>query len=253
MALCILAEGDGWVVIAKPPGLAVHPNDYVRAEGAVLQRLRRQLKRWVYPIHRLDRPVSGCLMFATEQERAGELSAAFTGPEATKTYVALVRGQWVADGPIRVETPMKDDNGILKDAASTVEVLGTCPEPRCALVRVTPHTGRYHQVRRHVRDLHHPVIGDGQHGDNKVNRAWREERGVDRLALHCLSISVPLPEGRIEVVSPLFADHFAWFSALPLWDEAVARCPDLARPALGLRGFRKPRPALREEPAPTEG
>lgn len=238
MALPILATGPGWVVISKPPGLVVHPNEWVRPRDAILQRLRNQLRTHVYPIHRLDRGVSGCLLFATDQDRAGELSLAFT--KATKSYVTLVRGYFKSDEPVRVENPMLDDNGILKDACSTVTLLGRSHDPRCSLLLVEPHTGRYHQVRRHVRDLSHPVIGDGQHGDNKVNRWWRENHGVDRLALHCLTLRVPLPEGDIDVASGLFSDHHTLWPTLPFWDEALARCPQLGLPIMGLRGWRPP-------------
>lgn len=233
MSLRILAEGRGWVVVAKPPGLVVHRNEYVPAAEAVLQRLRRQLGRRVYPIHRLDRQVSGCLLFATDQDRAGEIAAAFTGEGARKTYVALVRGAMRAEGPVRVDTPMKDDNGILKEAASTVTALGWSVEPRCSLVHVEPHTGRYHQVRRHVRDLTHPVLLDNEHGDNKANRWWREQYGVERLTLHCLTLEVPLAEGRVEVVCPLFADQAALYRRLPFWADAVARLPALALDPVG--------------------
>lgn len=228
MSLPVLAEGDGWIVIAKPPGLVVHRNEYAPRADAVLQRLRRQLHHRVWPIHRLDRPVSGCLLFATDRARAGEIAAAFNAGVARKRYVALVRGTFRGEGPVRVENPMKDDNGLLKEAASTVWCLGRSVEPRCSLLLVEPHTGRYHQVRRHVRDLTHPVIGDVAHGDTRVNREWRERFGVDRLALHCLSLLVPLgPEERIAATCPLFADQARLWRTLPWWDEAVAACPEL--------------------------
>jgi tRNA pseudouridine65 synthase len=229
LPLTLLAEGPGWVVIAKPPGLAVHPNEWVRGSKAVLQRLRRQLGRRVYPIHRLDLQVSGCLLFATEQGRAGELSAALTS--GRKTYLALVRGYFQADAPVRVETPMLDDNGILKDAASTVRCLGRSHDPRCSLLAVEPHTGRYHQVRRHVRDLNHPVIGDGQHGDGRVNRWWRESFDVQRLMLHCLSLEVPLPDGDIVVRAPLWVDMAAVCRRLPFWEEGLAPVEEPGAPA----------------------
>lgn len=231
--LVILAEGAGWLVVAKPPGLLVHRSELMPSAPAALQVVRDQLGRHVYPIHRLDRSASGCLLFATEKSLAGPLSAALAAPEARKTYLAFVRGRFVADGPVEVTTPMKDDNGILKDAASTVWCVGRSAEPRCSLLRVEPRTGRFHQVRRHVRDLKHPVVGDTDHGDSKVNRWWREQGGVARLGLHCLSLELDLPDGgRLDVTCPLFADQATAFARLPWWDEARATLPALELPPM---------------------
>lgn len=232
MTLTLLAEGQGWVVVAKPPAMLVHRNPDMPRALAALQVLREQLGRYVYPIHRLDRAASGCLLFATERERAGELSAAMTS--ASKTYLAFVRGRFGPDTPVRIETPMRDDNGIEKSARSVVRCLGRSAEPRCSLLAVEPETGRFHQVRRHVRDLHHPIIGDTEHGDSKVNRWWREERGATRLGLHALRLRLNLPEGEIAVTCPLFEDHARVWSALPWWEEAVAAEPGLAIPTLPL-------------------
>lgn len=233
MRLTILAEGPGWVVVAKPPALLVHRSEMTPRAPAAVQVLRDQLRRWVFPIHRLDRSASGCLLFATEREMAGPLSASLNADDARKVYLAFVRGRFTQDGPVQVDTPMLDDNNLLKEASSTVWRLGASHEPRCSLLRVEPRTGRWHQVRRHVRDLTHPVIGDTDHGDSKVNRWWREEGGVRRLGLHCLSLSLTLPTGeRLDVTCPLFKDLAEPFSRLPWWDEARAACPELELPPL---------------------
>ena len=224
--LRILAEGDGWVVIAKPPRLVVHRKDR-KWEYAALQRLRDQLGVRVDPVHRLDRPASGCLLFATRKGVAGGLHSALRA--GTKTYVAMVRGYCKHDGPVHVDRPMKDDKGVLKEASSVVRVLGRTHEPRSSLLEIQPTTGRYHQVRRHVRDLHHPILADSEHGDSKVNRWWREEHGVRRLALHALSLELELDGELRRIVCPLFKDHARLFRRMPWWDAALA-----ARPELGL-------------------
>jgi tRNA pseudouridine65 synthase len=250
-ALPVLASTDDWIVVAKPPWLLVHRDALSRYADAALQRVRNQTGGWVSPIHRLDRQVSGCLLFARNAEWAGPLSRALTDPGARKQYVALVRGTWKrGPEPVVVDTPMKDDNGILKEARSTVTPIAWSTEPRCSLLLVEPHTGRYHQVRRHVRDLDHPIIGDTKHGDSHVNREWREQRGMRRVALHCLSLHVPLtgfvpprPDtdaadeaapgpSAISVTSPLFSDLADVLRGLPFFDEAAARLPALSLPAL---------------------
>src|SRR5262249_25174725 len=155
--------------------LLVHRTVQAPKSEAVLQTLRDQLGRWVYPVHRLDRGASGALLVATDKARTGALHEALTKGE--KVYLAHVRGSLPGTDSVVVEVPMKDDNGIVKEARSVVRALGTSTEPRCSLLEVRPETGRYHQVRRHVRDLGHPVIGDREHGDSKVNRWWRERAG----------------------------------------------------------------------------
>ena len=231
----MVLEGEGWLVVAKPPGLLVHKNPKAWGEPAALQRVRNQTGRHVYPIHRLDRPASGCLLFATEQELAGPLSMALGAPTAQKSYLVLVRGCTRMEGTVVVDNPMKDDLGIEKQARSRVRCLGTSMEPRCSLFLVEPDTGRFHQVRRHVRDLNHPVIGDTSHGDGKVNRWWREEQGVRRLMLHCHSIRLQVPDGpEIDATCPLFEDMAKVLQRMPWWEEAVAALPALGLPPLPL-------------------
>lgn len=232
--LAVLAEGDGWLVVAKPPRLLVHRNAFMPKADAALQRVRRQVGRRVYPIHRLDRNTSGCLLFATRQELAGPLSAALSDPRSHKTYVALVRGRFAHDQPVVVDTPIKYDDETYKDSRSVVSLLGRSQDPRCSLLEVRPETGRHHQVRRHVRDLHHPILHDGDHGDSRVNRWWRENKGLTRLGLHCLQLHVAYEPEPIHAVCPLFVDHAAVLRALPFWDDAVGRRPELALPPLPL-------------------
>jgi tRNA pseudouridine65 synthase len=230
-SLAVLAEGDGWIVVAKPPGLLVHRGPLSRDAPAALQVLRDQLGQLVYPLHRLDRQASGCLAFALSAEEAGRWQTGFA--DAEKLYLALVRGYFRWDGVVDVTNPMKDDQGILKDARSEVWCLGRCHSPRSSLLAVRPHTGRFHQVRRHVRDLGHPILGDHNHGDTRVNRAWREERGLQRMALHSLSLRLRRDDGRELAAScPLFEDQAALFSALPFWEQAKEAEPSLGRAPL---------------------
>ena len=232
-ALTVLAESDDFIVVAKPPRIIVHRNEFHRRADACLQRVRDQVGAHVYPIHRLDFQASGCLLFAKNRDWAGPLQNALR--DGTKTYLAFVRGYYKNDEPVRIDKPMKDDNGYLKSAVSTVEVIGRSHEPRCSLLRVRPETGRFHQVRRHVRDLYHPCIGDSNHGDTKVNRWWRENTSANRLGLHCFRIDLQLPSKRsLSVTCPLFEDQYELFSHLPWWEAAAKQEPDLLRAPLPL-------------------
>lgn len=224
----VLASGADWAVVAKPPRVLVHRNWRNHDADAMLQQVRRHFGARVYPIHRLDFQASGCVLFGTEQAAAAPLQAALTG--ARKQYLTLVRGVFRHASPIVVDNPMKDDNGILKEARSTVTCIGTCETPRCSLLLVEPHTGRYHQVRRHVRDLNHPVVGDRKHGDYRVNREWLE-RGLGRVALHAVSLEVD-GDRQIRASCPWYADMAAVLRELPFRDAAIERFPVLAEDPL---------------------
>lgn len=228
----MLASGDGWLVVAKPPRLLVHRTEWSGDAVAALQLVRDQIGRHVFPVHRLDYQASGCLLFATDSATCARLQAAMSASGARKRYLALVRGCARGEGPVRVEKPMRDDQGVERDACTDVWNLGSSDEPRCSLLLAEPHTGRFHQVRRHVRDLGHPIVGDTKHGDSRVNQAWRASHGVDRLALHCVGLS--LPDAEIEAVCPLFADHARVFAAMPWWGAAQQRLAALQADALPL-------------------
>ncbi|MCB9760966.1 MAG: pseudouridylate synthase [Alphaproteobacteria bacterium] len=205
----------------------VHRNAADRRERAILQRLRDQLGQRVYPVHRLDRQTSGCLLFATDPARVAPLHAALAAGQ--KTYLALVRGHWAHPPEVTVDAPLKADNGAMKEARSVVRLLATSRDPRCALVEIRPETGRFHQVRRHLQRLSHPVLGDANHGDTRVNRAWRQQHGLPRLALHCASLSLTPPDGPpLDVTCPLFEDLHGLFRRMPWWLDARS-----AHPALG--------------------
>lgn len=219
--LPILAQGDGWVAVAKPGRLLVHRNEFMPRAPAALQIVRDMMGCHVHLVHRLDHQASGVLLFALSPEKTKELQAAMQHPTARKRYVALVRGAAKGDGPVTVNNPMKDDEGKERDALTVVWRLAASEEPRCSLLLAEPHTGRFHQVRRHVRDLGHPIIGDTKHGDSRVNRAFREELGFERLALHALTLE--LPEAGIAIHCPLPDDLLTPLSRMPWWGAVAER------------------------------
>lgn len=239
--LRVLAEGEGWVCLAKPPWVISHRGPGDREERALLQMARDLLGCRVHLVHRLDRQTSGCVLIATDPDTTTRLHAALKEPTATKTYVTLVRGRFASDEAVRVETPMKDGKGVEREAASTVSCLGRSRSPRCSLLRVQPETGRFHQVRRHVRDLHHPILGDAEHGDTRENRRWREQHGLKRLALHCLRVELDLEGQRLGITSPLFMDQAELFARLPFWEQARSAEPALSLPPLPYPGWLAPR------------
>ena len=232
MDLAVLAAGDRFVVVDKPSGLAVHRSAEVRDRHTVMGAVRRSMPgvSRIDAVHRLDRATSGCLLLSLAPERTPVLHSALKS--GLKVYLALVRGQVSPLEPIHYAGPLKDELGQLKEAETVFSPIATCAEPRCSLLLAVPLTGRRHQIRRHLRDLSHPVLGDSSHGDTRVNREFRELLGLDRLALHCSRLELELPDTgeRILAHSPL-PPELRCLSRLPLWPDAVAALPELGRAA----------------------
>ena len=210
--LPILFRDEHLVAIHKPSGLLVHRSEIDRHETRfAVQLLRDQIGRRVYPAHRLDRGTSGVLLFALDKETARLLGACFERPEVAKTYLAVVRGHPPETGRIdHALSRRRDDAEWVGDrssdeaqpAVSDFRRLATCelphqvdryPTSRYALVEVTPHTGRRHQIRRHLKHIAHPIVGDATYGKGPLNRWWAERLGQQRLWLHAWQLTVPHP------------------------------------------------------------
>ena len=218
--LPILYQDQRIVIIDKPAGVLVHSHPRFPNEIPLVQRLRYQLGQPVWPVHRLDRQTSGLIIFALSPEFVEPMAEALR--QGQKTYWAFVRGSFPHEEPITVDTPIKG-----KEALSVVRCLERSIEPRCSLLEVLPKTGRNHQVRRHVRDLHHPILHDGDHGDSRVNRWWRENMGLKRLALHAGKLHLQYQEHTLAIHSPLPEDLRIVFENMPWWNNAVTNHPKL--------------------------
>ena len=197
------------VVINKPAGWLVHPTPIDRHETrVVLHALRDQIGQTVFPLHRLDKATSGVLAFALDATTARELGACFEqGMGLRKRYRAIVRG-WPADA-MRIDHPlarMDDDRTASRvpilPAQTSLRVLyrgalpvahGRYPEVRFADLELEPHTGRRHQIRRHLKHIAHPVMGDSTHGKGPLNRAVAAHLQIARLWLHAESLELNLP------------------------------------------------------------
>ncbi|MCG6939929.1 MAG: pseudouridylate synthase [Thiohalocapsa sp.] len=205
-ALRLLHLDDHLVAVDKPPGMLVHRTRLADGNDFLLQRLRRQLGRRVYAVHRLDRPTSGVLVFGLTPDAARQLSGQFERQTVTKRYLAVVRGWPEPAGSI--DYPLADPEATaparraprhaltdyLRLAAVELPVaVGRYPSSRYALVLVRPHTGRRHQIRRHFAHIRHPLIGDTTHGEGRHNRFFRAHLGLQRLLLHAWSLALMHP------------------------------------------------------------
>ena len=209
----ILYQDDDLIVADKPPGLLVHRSRESSDRVFLLQLLRDQVGRYLYPVHRLDRAASGAIAFALSSETARELQASLTSPTARKEYLALVRGSAADSGEI--DRPLTGANGEKKDALTRYEKLGEIY--RSSLLRVRIFTGRRHQIRRHLAHLSHQLIGDTTYGKGKINRFLREEHGLPRMFLHCARLGFEHPGSgkRVEVRAPLAEDLRVFLLNLP--------------------------------------
>lgn len=226
----ILQYHNNWVAVNKPAGLSTHAGRNKKL-STLKSRLRRQLARKVFPVHRLDHRTSGLVLFAFDSDTCGTLHEALTAERTTKEYVALLRGEWWhASRVVMVDQPLLMGDGITKEAVTKFTLLASQPKSEdcmaASLVLCQPLTGRTHQIRRHAsRHLGQPILGDTQHGDSKVNRWWRQKKGLDRLALHALSIQGD-GVSCVAPVSPELRDVLK--AEIGLWEVAARQEPRLS-------------------------
>lgn len=213
--LDILYQDTDYVAVHKPSGMLVHRTNLAADESvAVLQLLRNQVGQMVYPVHRLDRPTSGVLIFAFSSDAANLLAKEFYEKRVKKKYLAVVRGKspanCVIDHPLKEELDKISDKMAradkpAQDAVTDIETLATVelpfridryPTTRYSLVSATPRTGRKHQIRRHLKHINYPIIGDVNHGVGKHNRFFREKFNSQRLLLACTEISFQHPKSQ---------------------------------------------------------
>ncbi len=200
--LPLLYRDEHCAAVHKPAGLLVHPTRLAAGEtDSALSRVRRQLGQPVFPVHRLDRPTSGVLLFALSPEGARGLCQSFRDGAVTKVYRAVARGWVEPEGT--VDHPLATLRGTARRPARTIyrrlataevpEAVGRYPTARYSLVEARPHTGRTHQLRRHFAHLSHPILGDTVYGDGRHNRFFRQGFAVARLCLWAVGLTVPAP------------------------------------------------------------
>ncbi len=203
-----LLHHDEWLaVVNKPAAMLVHRTGIDRHETVfAMQTLRDMLGQRVYPVHRLDKPTSGVLVFALDSETARTMTQRFTQRRVAKRYLAVVRGWpegddeagWrTIDYPLREQLDaytdeLADPDKPAQAAVTGYRVIARCelpiangrhPSSRYALIEARPETGRKHQIRRHMKHIFHPLIGDTTYGDGRHNRIFRDHLNCHRLLL----------------------------------------------------------------------
>lgn len=215
----ILYCDDRFVAVNKPNGLLVHRTSIADdAQTFALQQTRDMTGKMVYPVHRLDRPTSGVLLFAFSSEIAHLLHSMLADGQIRKQYRALLRG-WM-EAPQRVETPVKSEKGKLQEAETSFCPLkhhrlpfpvGPYPEARFTEVEIAPLTGRWHQIRQHAAHLRHYIVNDRVHGCRHNNRLFAERLDIRAMFLHAERLefapSPDFPNLPCSIEAP-FPDHW---------------------------------------------
>lgn len=223
--LDILYEDDALIAINKPSGLLVHPSWIApRRTPNCVSIIKRYLDgATVHTVHRLDRATSGVLLFAKDKDAARQLNEDFAERRVRKTYLCVVRGytaeEDVIDHALKEKLDKMEDRRTRKDKPAqdavtgyrrlaTVELpipVGRYESSRYSLVECKPHTGRKHQIRRHMKHIFHPIVGDTKHGDGRHNTMWREQFALNRLLLMAteLSFTHPLTGEQITLQAPV--------------------------------------------------
>lgn len=224
-------------VVDKPPGWVVHRTKGAEEAPNCLAALRGQLGQYVFPVHRLDRKTSGCLAFALNENSARRWGINLQEGRVEKCYLTIVRG-WPED-VFMVDYPLKSlKGGTPQEAVTGFRTLGRVELPlpvgpyataRYALLEARPRTGRTHQIRRHLRHMSHPVVGDTTYGQTPQNVLFREQLGWSRMFLHALALSWEEDGQRFEVRAPL-ADEFAAAVERFGWGAALAQAGSVSSP-----------------------
>lgn len=218
----VVDEGDDWLLLDKPAGLASHAGSGLRFGAIEVLRAVRdgpyQEDRYLELVHRLDRDTSGCLLMAKNRQALNRLRDAWRRRQVEKRYLALVTGAWTGseravDAPLardRVrggERMSEVDDAGGKSAQSLFEPVERFAD--AALLAVTIATGRTHQIRVHAAHIGHPVAGDEKYGERDANRRWRD-RGLRRMFLHAWRLHLP-------------ATGETWEAPLPAELESILR------------------------------
>ncbi len=208
----ILFQDEYFVAINKISGLLVHATKIDSKEKQfALQILRDQIGKRVYPVHRLDKATSGVLLFAKSPVAARAMTDLFTRGQIEKKYLAVVRG--FMSERVELEYPLKEIQDRKTDfkanktkkaqnAKTNFRLLSQCeldfssgvhPTSRYSLIEATPQTGRKHQIRRHLKHLSHPIVGDVNYGSGIHNQIFRTKFNCHRLLLACTSLGFQHP------------------------------------------------------------
>jgi tRNA pseudouridine65 synthase len=232
----ILYRDSGLVAVNKPAGIPVHSSRILEDRPQTLLQMARHHEGAVmHAVHRLDRPVSGVNLFATNRDVLTPMAQAFEKRRVKKCYLAVVRG-WPAesgliDHPLKPPRDVRKPNAVAKTAVTRYERVARVETPfpvapyassRYSLLALYPETGRRHQLRMHMKHISHHLVGDTTYGRGEHNQLFREQFDCNRLLLHAWSLEFehPLSGEKVRIKAPLDAtfsqliERFSWKDAI---------------------------------------
>jgi len=169
-----------YIAVTKPAGLLVHPfKERSKDRSHLMRSVKKQTDLYLYPIHRLDRPVSGVVLFGLSKEATRLIKEQWNTELTQKRYITLCRGEIDEEGVF--DFALKSDSGP-QEARTEYKRVSTNGE--YSLVDVEIKTGRMHQIRRHFSRRMFNLIGDAKYGRSAINRIFKMNYKFYRLFLH---------------------------------------------------------------------
>jgi RluA family pseudouridine synthase len=198
----VLYQDEYFVIVNKPSGLLVHAYKECTDQINLMKLVRLQTGHYLYPLHRIDRPVSGIVIFGINKEASSKLKDQWHEDSTEKEYIVLVRGEILESGTFNFA--LSNDKKIKQDAVTHYTPIKNYGDWN-TLLKVNIDTGRKHQIRRHFSRRCHQVIGDTAHGKGKINRFFREHYNLKRIFLHShrFKFEHPITKVAIEINCPL--------------------------------------------------
>ncbi len=235
----ILYQDNYLIAINKPAGILVHRSSIDKKENTfALQMVRNSIGKHVFPIHRLDKPTSGVLLFALSSQVANDMSQLFKTNSIEKKYIAVVRGFIPDSGTINhplkriidkygkpsTKKDQKQDAITKYKSLATMELkvsIDKYSTSRYSLVELIPRTGRRHQLRRHLKHFSHPIIGDPKYGKSIHNNFFKNNFMCKRLLLAAVSLKFQHPYTKQSIyISAQPGDSF--LSVIKLFDFNIS-------------------------------
>lgn len=213
----IVYEDEGLAVADKPAGLTVSGNHYRTVVNALVGKLQASplpdALPWALPVHRLDAPTSGLLLLAKSRRAHLALGQAFEAREIQKEYQAIVCGQAKEAG--QIDSPLDG-----KPALTHFQRLAEAPSLHCkhiSWLRLSPHTGRTHQLRRHLSSIGLPILGDAAYWPEGL--PLLKKKGLFLCATR-LRFAHPLSGQAMDVaISPPEKFSRFWERSLARWEK----------------------------------